>query len=174
MANPKRDLYLAIRQQILNEVKEIKHVLFYNNQFDRDNEEEAFLYPNCFIEFNQMLWTSTTQGQQRGDIDVKVYLGFERYETESLTIFDTIQNVFVALQGFATGVLFSPLNRIEEEQDVNHDNVIVWTITFKTSLIECESDTRTGLTETTIATLEILKEIDIDNEVIRTGDGDFS
>ena len=41
MSNPKRDIYEAIKAQILAEVSEIKHVLLFNNQFENDKQEET-------------------------------------------------------------------------------------------------------------------------------------
>lgn len=173
MPDAKQFLYESIKAQIKAQAPSIKHILLYNSQFDNEKREDAILYPNCFVELSQISWTSQTQGQQRGDVDITIHVGMERYQRESDTTWATIQEVFLALQGFAVGVLFAPLNRIEEIQDIDHDQVIVWKMIFKTSLTECDSDTRAGLDETTITDLCILTDFDIDNPVIRTGDGVF-
>jgi hypothetical protein len=174
MPDAKQFLYEAIKAQVKAKAPSIKHILLFNNQFENERREDPIEYPNCFVELSQIFWTSQAQGQQVGDVDITIHIGLERYERESDTTWTTIQEVFLALQGFAVGVLFSPLNRIEEVQDTDHDNVIVWKLIFKTSLIECDSDTRAGLDETTIADLCILTNFDVDNPIIRTGDGDFS
>lgn len=173
MPDAKQFLYESIKAQIKAKAPSIKHTLLFNNQFENEKREDAILYPNCFVELSQIFWTSTTQNQQKGDVDITIHIGLERYERESDTTWATIQEVFLALQGFAVGVLFSPLNRIEEQQDIDHDQVIVWKMIFKTSLTECDSDTRAGLDETTIAELCLLTDFDIDDPIIRTGDGVF-
>jgi len=174
MANVKKDIYLAVKARVLDQVKEIKHFLLFNNQFDRDNEEEAFSYPNAFLEFVQMIWTNSTKQQQEGDVHITLWLGFERYEKESLTVFDTIENVHKALQGDAVGSLFTGLQRIEEQQDTDHDNVIIWKVTYSTQITDCETDTDSGKQQFIIGdNLTINKDLDIDNTVIRTGDGVF-
>ncbi len=173
MPDAKQFLYEAIKAQIKAQAPSVKHILLYNSQFDNEKREDAIEYPNAFVELSQIFWTSKVQGQQKGDVDITIHIGLERYERESDTTWATIKEVFLALQGFAVGVLFSPLNRIEEIQDTDHDQVIVWKIIFKTSLTECDSDTRAGLDETTLATLALLTDFDIDNPIIRTGDGVF-
>ena len=173
MANPKKDIFLSIRKQVLDQVKEINHMLLFNNQFDRDNEEEAFSYPNCFFEYVQLIWNGNIKQTQTGETQIKLHLGFERYETESLTIFDTIQKVYLALQGFSDTNLFTGLQRIEEEQDTDHDQVIVWTITFSTQITDCEANPDATKQQIIIGDLEIIKKLDIDNPIIRTGDGKF-
>jgi len=170
--NPKKDLYLAVKGRILDQVKSIKHVLLYNNQFDRETVEEAFTYPNCFIEFVQMIHSGVTLNQQKSDIQIRVHIGFESLEKEDLTMFDLIQEVYVALQGL-DGDLFSALQRIEERQDIDHDNVIVWQLDFECNLTDCSSDPRANLDEVVIGTLEIGADLDIDNDIIRSGDGVF-
>jgi len=172
MSNPKKDIYNAIKARILDQVQEIKHVLLFNNQFEKDNQEEAFLYPNAFIEFSQLLSTGTTQQVQNVDMNVTIYMGFERYETESLTIFDTIQSVYIALQGFS-GACFSGLQRIEEVQDTDHDNVIIWKTIFSTTATDAEAHPSNKLVEANVTNLNITSDLDIDNDVIRTGDGVF-
>lgn len=170
--NPKKDLYLAIKDRLIDKVKAVQHIRLYNNQFDRETVEEAWAYPCVFVEFTQMLHEAVAYNQQQGDFIVRVYVGFESLKTEDLEIFDLVQDIYVALQGFS-GQLFSSLQRVEETQDTDHDNVIVWQIDFSTMVADCTSDPRADLQETTIATLEVNKQLDVDNPIIRSGDGVF-
>lgn len=170
--NAKKDLYLAVRQQILDKVPAVKHVLLFNNQFDRDTEEEAFTYPCVFFEFVQLIHSGVTLNQQKSDIQIRLHIGYESLFTEDLGIFDLIQDINVAIQGFS-GPLFSGLQRIEERQDLDHDMCNIWQIDYECNLTDCATDPRANLKEHTIATLVINKELDIDNPIIRTGDGNF-
>ena len=171
MANPKRDIYTDIKARILDQVKEIKHVLLFNNQFEKDKEEQAFTYPNAFVEFSQLIWNTNGQQTQKGEMQLTIHLGFEslKYEADN---FDIIQSVFVALQGYSNGC-YTGLNRIQEEQDTDHDNVIIWKIIFETTIDDTEAHPSNKLQENTISTIEINKDLDIDNPIIRTGDGIF-
>lgn len=173
MGNPKKDVYLAIKEQILCEVKEVKTVQLWNNQPNRTNEEEAFLYPAAFIEYEQLLWDGNTLQTQSGNTNIKIYATFERYNTDDTTFFDTVQEIYVALQGFG-GACFSGLQRIEERQDIDHDQVIIWEMIFNTTITDGEADPRLKRVPATITDLDILTDLDIDNPVIRTGDGNFN
>jgi hypothetical protein len=172
LVNPKKDLYLAIKDRLIDQVKALKHIRLYNNQFDRETVEEAWAYPCAFIEFNQMLHEAAAYNQQRSNFVVRVYVGFESLKTEDLEIFDLVQEIYIALQGYS-GQLFSSLQRIEETQDTDHDNVIVWQIDFSTMVSDCVSDPRDGLEETIITQIHINTDLDIDNPVVRSGDGQF-
>lgn len=171
--NPKKDLYLDVRQRILDKVPEVKHVLLFNNQFDRDTEEEAFTYPCVFIEFLQLIHSGVASNQQKSDIQIRLHVGYESLKTEDLGLLDLVQSVHLAVQGFS-GQLFSGLQRIEERQDIDHDNVQVWQIDYETNLTDCVTDPKANLKSFTIANLEIDKDLDIDNDIVRTGDGDFT
>lgn len=171
--NIKRDIYQAIRAQILANVPEIKHCLLFNNQYNKDNEEEAFSYPNAFFEYSQLIWQDVVNQQTKADANITIHLGFERYQTEDLTYFDTIKSVYLALQGFSIGSLFTGLKRIEEVQDTDHDNVIVWKIIFSTQITDCEATADASREQFTITSLEVQTDLDIDQPVIRTGDGNF-
>lgn len=171
--NAKKDLYLDVKKRIKDEVKDVKHVLLFNNQFDRDNIEEAFTYPCVFIEFVQLIHTGVVQNQQKSDIQIRLHIGYESLETEDLGIFDLVQNIHIAVQGFS-GAFFSGLQRIEERQDLDHDNINIWQVDYECNLTDCITDPRNKQIQHTITSLELEKELDIDNPIIRSGDGNFN
>ena len=169
----KKDIYLAVKAQVLDQVKEIKTFELFNNQLQRESEEEARAYPLALFEYESILWESTAKQHQTGDADIVLHLAFERYQTEPLDYLDIVEKVYKALQGFAVDCQFSGLSRIEDEQDTDHDNCIVWKIKFKTQILDDAADPDKDRQQTTITGINITGDLDIDHPVIRTGDGNF-
>ena len=170
--HPKRDLFLAIKARLFDQVKEIKHIRLFNNQFQRDTVEEAYNPDAVFIEFLQLTWVGVARNQQTADTVIRLHINFESLKTEDLEVFERVQKVYLALQGF-NGPLFSSMQRVNDEQDTDHDNVIVWKTDFHTQMQDCTSDPRASLDTFTISQIDIDAQLDIDYEIIRTGDGIF-
>lgn len=163
-------LYDAMDAQIVAEVPAVKLVQLWNNQIDNEDDEEARIYPAVYIEFATIDWRELTKGCAEGDVSITVRTVIERLQTDDRTFLSVVDAVYKALQLFQ-GVEFTPLNRVAERQDVDHDNCIVWETDFETKLVDTTADTDADK-PTVTATLELTTELDIDNEVIRTGDGE--
>lgn len=170
MASKFKILYQEIANKLKTDIPALKTIRLFNNQFNNESRENAFAYPCAFIEFRRIEWQSLQRNYQTGGITISIHIGFEEYKTEETAIFDLIHDVFNSLQGFQT-TDFTSLNRTGDVQDANHDNVIVWRTDFE--LMLPDQIDPIGKTQTTINTLEIQKDLDIDNQVIRTGDGNY-
>jgi len=171
--HPKRDLYLSLKFRLLS-IEGVDHVRLYNNQIQRDTVEEAYKQGNTvFIEFIQLTWTNVTLNQQRSETIVRLHIVFESLLTEDLALFERVQTIHLAIQGF-NGPLFTSMQRTNEEQDTDHDNIIVWKTDYTTQLSDCTTDPRASLDTHTITQIEINSMLDIDDLVIRSGDGDFN
>ena len=163
-----KTVYSAILDRLKTYVPELKTIRLFNNQFANENRENAFDYPAAFIEFRRMDYDTAQQGYQKGNYTVSIHMGFVHYETETLVPFDLIHKIYSVLQGFQ-GATFTSLMRTTDIQDVNHDNLIVWRTDFDFMATDCPD--LINKVETTITELEINRDLDIDNQVIRTGDG---
>lgn len=166
-------LYDAIDAQILAEVPEIKIVQLWNNQLVNEGEE-ARAYPLCYIEFSSIVWFELAKGLAEADITITVRTVIERLQTDDRTFLTIVDNVYKALQLFNDDCFFTPLKRVAERQDTDHDNCIVWETDFITHLVDSTSYSDADKPATTITTLDITTDLDIDDPVIRTGDGDFT
>lgn len=171
----------------LGSISEIQTVELWNNQLTNEDREKAFNYPAVFIEFSEILWTSTnltptrlsSEGnvskQQKGDgALIIVHTAFSQIENETISfpiISPIIDKVYFAIQGL-NGTFFGPLLRVAERQDTDHDRVIDWQMDFKTIMLEC-GELDTSLTEISGGTVDVKVnvDLDIDNDTIRTGDG---
>lgn len=162
-----KELYSALIVQINTDAPEIKTVRLWNSQLDNDTTEEAIAFPAVFVDFSSIVWTGKQKQGQQGAFEITFHIVMERYQTEALDTFDRIQEVYLALQGFCG------LQRITEVQDTNHDMCIDWMMTFSAVFDDTTANPDVGKTTTTLTDVEFQTDLDIDDLVIRTGDGVF-
>lgn len=169
-----KTLYQAISTQITTEVPEVTHVKLFNNQFNRmeQGEEQAFpVHEAVFVEFvSPIPWRTKREGIQEADLTVRIHIGFESLLLEDLTVFDRKSAIHEALQGFKDNY-FTAFVRVSETQDTDHSNYMVWTIDYQTTYTDISTYTRRNFVEANVTTLTVNADLDIDNQVIRTGDG---
>lgn len=133
-------LYNDLRTRI-EAIHEIKHVRLFNNQFERENVENAFLYPCCFIEFKPSNYKDLLMGVQQYDLIVTLHLGFESYQDEDTEVLALKQMVYEKVHRFQTEY-FSLLSRVEERQNYDHSNIQVYETDYKTTGKDFDADTR--------------------------------
>ena len=145
-------LYTEIKTT-LEAIDGIKYVRLWNNQFERENVNEPFLYPCCFIEFEPTECRDLLCGVQQYDFIVCIHLGFESYKTEDIDILDIKQSIYVALSRFNSETrLFSLFGRESDTQNFDHDNIQAYEIRFTVTGKDFDADTRPN----TLATADLL------------------
>ena len=183
------DIVTAVEAIVdINSVKIVNTVELWNSQLENENKEKPFNYPAVFIEFAEIIWTSTNQQpsalgsqgnvtkEQKGvGTVVIIHIAHSQLEDETVgfPIIDAVNDkVYFAIQGLFVNDKYSSLLRVAERQDTDHDRVIDWQMDFLTTLFQCgqADDTLVEIVGGTV-TLAITKDLDIDNDVIRTGDG---
>lgn len=175
-----KSLYLAVKGRIEDQCPSIKYVKLFNNQFlhsNNDNvdknDQEAFPYPCCFIEFpgdNQP--SSSGYGAKRLEVQVRLHIGFVSYKLEALDVFDVAAEVQEAIENWGTDGI-TPLTYLSQRMDHDHDNVYIYTFDFMTNWSDDTAYVKRDLIENEVnRTLEANIDLDIDNIVIRTGDGE--
>lgn len=153
-----KTLYTELRTQ-LESISGIKYVRLWNNQFEHENDNEAFQYPCAFIEFEPTECKNLLSGVQQYDFIVCIHLGFESYKTEDIDILDIKQEVFSKLHRFnSTSKMFSLLLRDSDTQNFDHPNVQNYEIRFKVTGKDFEADSRntTEAIVTTLTTTDII------------------
>ena len=163
----------------------INHVAVWNSQTENETKEDAFNFPAVFIDFSEITWDRTqqigiqtnTKVTQSGTITFTLHIAFHTLYDETdyfPTALDTIFAIYNAVNGMSGGY-YSPFYRSGERQDVSHDNVQVWEIDYTSiNVTECpEADELVDATDggASPVSITITKDLDIDNYVIRTGDG---
>jgi len=170
---------------------DIKEIQVYNNQMDSEgaSKERMHKYPLVTVEMvTEWMANEVGSGEfilqqpQKGrcNLIIHVICEYLDYETETFTYVENIRhNVFRALnlldytytesgQNYCS---FSALIRLRSNVDHDHDGMIDFTTEFYTLLTE------SGLKQTTqtaaYTDIELTKNIDIDEPIIRTGDGTF-
>lgn len=143
-----KTLYTELKTE-LESITALKYVRLFNNQFEHENDNEAFLYPCAFIDFEPTECRDLLMGVQQYDFNVCVYLGFESYKTEDIDILDLKQEIYIKLQRFnSTSKMFSMLSRISDTQNFDHDNTQVYEIRFRVTGKDFEADIRPTQTVT--------------------------
>ena len=181
------DIVTAVEAIVdINGIKVINTVELWNSQLENEEDEISFNFPAVFIEFAEIPWTSTnqqpstlgTQGnvtkEQKGEgALVMIHISHSELDDETISfpVIDAVNDkIYFAIQGLFKNEKYSPLLRITELQDVDHERVIDWQMGFLTTMFQCGEldDTLIKIDGGTI-TLVLAKDLDIDNDTIRTG-----
>lgn len=154
----KLDFYDIIKARILEKVPAVKTLRLFNNQFENEEKENAFAYPAVFVQFLNLNWIAKPQGLQEADAVIRLHVGFHSLETEEREIFTLIEDIHKAVQSLSTAELFGDLNRVNEEQDIDHGNVIVWLADYSTLLTDVSGYRSKDLVLTQITEAEFTRE----------------
>ena len=162
-----KDYFLLLKAR-LDAIVGIHHVGWWNNQFQNENNENAFLYPCVFVEFNNITYQDLTAGIQQVNMDVVLHLGFESYENDSIDFFDIKDLIHSSMQGYSAEG-FDHLNRISEVIDSDHSNVQEFILTYNVNGSDTLGHVNNKYSLLKTLTLELNPTFEIDNDIIRTG-----
>ena len=163
-------MQLAIYNQLkarISTLQSLKYVALWNNQYERENENVAFGYPNCFIEFPAADYIENLQGQQQGTMTIALHLGFESYKTEDTDILQLKQDLNQLIHGWSTPYNSKFLRR-SEVQSNDHTNIQEFIITYTMQGFDYSA----MYAPTTVADVNTLitnNSPQLDNAIIRTG-----
>lgn len=163
-------MQLAIYNQLkarISTLQSLKYVALWNNQYERENENVAFGYPNCFIEFPAADYIENLQGQQQGTMTIALHLGFESYKTEDTDILQLKQDLNQLIHGWSTPYNSRFLRR-SEVQSNDHTNIQEFIITYTMQGFDY-SAMNAPTTEANVNTLITNNSPQLDNAIIRTG-----
>lgn len=159
-------IYNALKARI-ETLTDLKYVALWNNQYEREDVNVAFGYPNCFIEFPDAQYIENLQGQQQGTLQINLHLGFESYKTEDTAILQLKQDLNTLIHGWSTPYNSRFLRR-SEIQSNDHTNIQEFIITYVMQGFDYSAmDAPT--TEALVDTLILNNSPQIENDIIRTG-----
>jgi hypothetical protein len=164
-------MQLAIYNQLkarISTLQSLKYVALWNNQYERENENVAFGYPNCFIEFPAADYIENLQGQQQGTMTIALHLGFESYKTEDTDILQLKQDLNQLIHGWSTPYNSRFLRR-SEVQSNDHTNIQEFIITYTMQGFDY-SAMYAPTTVANITTLITNNDPQLEDDVIRSGD----
>jgi|GEM_PF-4630913 len=141
-----KGLYEVIMDRIQQQCPEVKYIDLFNDQFNYEQEEDAFNTPAVLVEFAPFETRSLSEGRQDMEIPFILHVGTEQYEeassreelshrTRALEHLNTIDSVSKALHRFGKGI-GGDIVRTGFETDVNHNNMYVHKISFKLRLVD--------------------------------------
>ena len=163
-------MQLAIYNQLkarISTLQSLKYVALWNNQYEREDVNVAFGYPNCFIEFPAADYIENLQGQQQGTMTISLHLGFESYKTEDTDILQLKQDLNSLIHGWSTPYNSKFLRR-SEVQSNDHTNIQEFIITYTMQGFDY-SAMNGPTTEANVNTLITNNSPQLDNAIIRTG-----
>ena len=164
-------MQLAIYNQLkarISTLQSLKYVALWNNQYEREDVNVAFGYPNCFIEFPAADYIENLQGQQQGTMTIALHLGFESYKTEDTDILQLKQDLNQLIHGWSTPYNSKFLRR-SEVQSNDHTNIQEFIITYTMQGFDY-SAMYAPTTEANITTLITNNDPQLEDDVIRSGD----
>jgi len=143
------ELFTYLKAEINAKLPEIKTVKLYNNQFESENVENAFLYPAVMLQFQSNGFKELSQGVQQFDMTVTTHLGFESYKSEDTEVLRLKQDLYKIVNRFRNEY-FSRLLRVEERPNYNHNNIHVYETDYKTTGKDFTTDIRPSTNVTAI------------------------
>ena len=181
------DIVTAVEAITDNGVRIINTVELWNSQLDNLKAEIPFNFPAVFIEFGEVIWTTNQKppsigpqgdviGEQKGTNSlVTLHMAFSELDDETVSfpiISPKIDKIYFAVQRLS-GEFYSELLRVAERQDIDHERVIDFQMDFLTTIFQCgEKDSSLTQIPGGTVDLDLTVELDIDNPIIRTGDGE--
>lgn len=150
----KKDFYLAIKTA-LGDAPSVKHVGLFNNQFVKIEQEKPFGFPAVFVQFLELDYFTRGDSSQDAETIARLHIGYDSLETDDLKIFDLIDEIHGVLNGVTVNSLFTPLERVREEQDVDHDVISVWLADYSFKLRDNSANREQNLVKTTLTGVDV-------------------
>ena len=163
-------MQLAIYNQLkarISTLQSLKYVALWNNQFERENENVAFNYPCCFIEFPSADYIENLQGQQQGTLSIALHLGFESYKTEDTAVLQLKQDLNALVHNWSTPYNSRFLRR-SEIQSADHTNIQEFIITYTLQGFDYSASSL-PTTEALVTTLITNNAPQLEDDTIRSG-----
>lgn len=141
--------YIEISEYLMQNVEGLQFVDKDKGQLE-DISNFAFPRPAIFMSFGRFEYNSTGGKNKLGQGVLRFRVAVENYadsysgsvnQEKALAFFDFNEAVHVALEGLS-GTYFGKLNLVSDEDDVEHNNVIVTVLEYETILTQnsaCET-----------------------------------
>ncbi len=162
-----KQVFIDIKTKI-EEITSINLVTAFNGQYFNTQKEQGYNYPIALIEFANIEYVQQPKQVQKFDANCIIHIVYNSYEFEPLGFYDVRDLIFLKLQGFKPENC-SEMYRVSEIADTDHDALYIYKVDFKISGIDIVANTDNNLISHTVTTLATTKDLEIDNNIIRTG-----
>lgn len=173
----KKDLFLAIQARIKTVVPQIKTVALQGGQLiSRKTKRQPIFFPCVLVKFSDIPYTDLAEGIQEGEVTLNIQVASEMIgldvdsysanQAEALAFFDLQEEVHIALQGFAP-TNCSPFLRSVDRQDDNFEKLYIFETSYKTLMKDASTAFSNQQEYVTVTSLEVEKDLEITNNIIR-------
>ena len=140
--------------------KAIKMLDLWNAQVDQLTQQQPFLTPAVFVEFQPIIWSKLGRGTQRAEVQIRMHIVSATLATVSsqykdqalyrLRLTKAIQAAFTGLTGpmDSDGLMFGSFVHIQSETDYNHGEICEDIETWQTLCIDASAAINDGTVET--------------------------
>jgi hypothetical protein len=164
-----KNLYNLIKARIEATLPDdIKQVDWWAFQPEKTDMKSPVKYPAAFIDFPSITFQDALGGVQEASITVAVRVVTWDYRKEKTHPLDLAESVNDKLNGWIPGNGFDSLVRRAYETDPEHDSIYSFRITYELTGYEEMPDDRIEVTDVLLAATTSW---DMDNDIVRTGDG---
>lgn len=139
-----KDVFIAICDRLTTLVADLRWVDWDSGQLDIQNERPAVAFPACMVEIEYPQCEDIGEGQQIVTCNVTLRLVFwpkgatshiSPVRESAMAIFDTIELVHTAMQGWSTEAL-SNFSRLSAKAERRKDGLKVYRVVYQTSFTE--------------------------------------
>lgn len=139
---------------VIDEHAKLDFIARFNNQFSREELENAVPKPAILIQFLPTTWTTKGKQLQEGESTIVIHIGmktiaddnfFSNTKAEALKTDAYVDLVHKALQGFSAPCL-GALSRTSSETDEDHSEIFVEKLFYSSVITDASSHSDIGKT----------------------------
>jgi hypothetical protein len=164
-----KEFFEVIKTRLETEIPTIQTIDVWNNQFDNERKEKPFRFPAVFFEFINLPLRSEANGIQKIDVEFILHVATSELH-QTFDLWDLCEAIGTSLHNYS-GDNFSDITQRSFIMDNNHDRVNVWRLTFGCTLTDETKFKPNKQTTVSGISLIVTRDLDIDNLVVRSGDG---
>lgn len=164
-----KEFYQLIADRLKNQIPDIQTIQPFNKQIENEKNEKPFRYPAVFFDFTNLNYRSETTGTQKIDVEFELHVATSELRP-TFDLWDLCEQIGVALQNYS-GDNFSDITQRNSIPDNDHDRVNVWRLTFGCTITDESKLKQSKQIIVNSLGLTINKDLDIDNSIVRSGDG---
>jgi hypothetical protein len=140
-----KQIFIDICDRIESEVPELKWIDLDNGDIDIQTERPPVAFPACFIDISYPNCEDQADSEQLVRANIIIRLAFQPQgasnnkspvRARALEIFDIVEKVHSALQGWHNAGAFSTLSRISASAERRRDGLKVYRLLYQTTFID--------------------------------------
>lgn len=141
-----KQIFIDICDRIESEVPELRWIDLDTGDIDIQTERPAVAFPACLIDINYPSCEDQADNEQLVRANIIIRLAFQPQGATNnkspvrayvLEIFDMVEKVHAALQGWHNTGAFSTLSRISAFGERRRDGLKVYRLQYQTTFIDC-------------------------------------